>query len=216
LVYLHVLWIRPGVAMTVRNLTPLNSVCLCAANPKFLLSYCAAMVATTAMTAFTSSLKTVPAAKARKAPMPKAHGPPATGLLDFSEQGRCLSVFRRRVFEALLLVPPGNVTTYQMLGKHINCASPRAIGQALKHNPLAPRVPCHRVVAASLRLGGFHGHVDGPYLQKKVDLLLSEGVKFLQEDSRNDIERSLGNEGGKGVVYNSSLRVDPSCLYNFN
>jgi O-6-methylguanine DNA methyltransferase len=172
------------------------------------------MVAATAMTAFSSSLKAVPAAKARKASMPKAHKSPVAGLLDSSEQGRRLSVFRRRVFEALLLVPPGNVTTYQMLGKHINCASPRAIGQALKHNPLAPHVPCHRVVAASLHLGGFHGHVDGPYLQKKVDLLLSEGVKFLQEDSRDDI--SLGNGDDKGVVYNSLLRVDPSCLYNFN
>ncbi len=86
--------------------------------------------------------------------------------------------FRRRVYEALLAVPKGKVTTYGRLAEAIGCGSAQAVGQALRHNPFAPEVPCHRVIAADLTLGGFAGETDGEELERKRALLASEGVRF--------------------------------------
>jgi uncharacterized protein YcsI (UPF0317 family) len=51
----------------------------------------------------------------------------------------------------------------------------------MRHNPFAPIVPCHRVVASDLKLGGFSGNADpaSPELTRKVGLLESEGVEIL-------------------------------------
>ena len=86
--------------------------------------------------------------------------------------------FQRRVYEALLLVPAGNVTTYGILAKAIGCGSAQAVGQALRHNPFAPTVPCHRVIASDLTLGGFAGQTLGEELRRKERLLGEEGVPF--------------------------------------
>jgi methylated-DNA-[protein]-cysteine S-methyltransferase len=86
--------------------------------------------------------------------------------------------FQRRVYNALLDVPAGRVTTYGLLAQHIGCRAARAIGQALRRNPFAPRVPCHRVIASDLTLGGFSGHRQGPEVVRKRRLLAREGVLF--------------------------------------
>ena len=67
-----------------------------------------------------------------------------------------LTPFRKRVLLALCQVPPGSHTTYLALSNHLS-SSPRAVGNALRNNPFAPRVPCHRVVAADGGIGGFGG-----------------------------------------------------------
>ena len=84
--------------------------------------------------------------------------------------------FRRRVYEALLEVPRGRVTTYARLARRVGCRSAQAVGGALRENPFAPEVPCHRVVAADLSLGGFCGCRSGEPLRRKRALLESEGV----------------------------------------
>ncbi len=109
--------------------------------------------------------------------------------------------FQRRVYEALLEVPPGCVTTYGALAARIGCASPRAVGQALGENPFAPAVPCHRVIAASLRIGGFSHQTTGAALARKRRLLLAEGVAFdaagrLADPAR--MRRGPGDNGGAG------------------
>lgn len=85
--------------------------------------------------------------------------------------------FRRRVYEALLEVPRGYVTTYGLLARRIGCASARAVGGALRANPFAPEVPCHRVVASDLSLGGFCGCREGAEIARKSALLRGEGVR---------------------------------------
>ncbi|GLC49514.1 hypothetical protein PLESTB_000227500 [Pleodorina starrii] len=52
--------------------------------------------------------------------------------------------------------------------------------QALRRNPFAPVVPCHRVVAADLSLGGFSGAwgIADPKVQRKKRMLEEEGVEF--------------------------------------
>jgi methylated-DNA-[protein]-cysteine S-methyltransferase len=70
----------------------------------------------------------------------------------------------------------GKVTTYKILA-HILESSPRAVGQALKRNPYAPRVPCHRVIANNRCIGGYQGQwSQGSLIDKKRALLLSEGI----------------------------------------
>ncbi|KAL8737803.1 MAG: hypothetical protein Q9181_001337 [Wetmoreana brouardii] len=88
-----------------------------------------------------------------------------------------LSPFRQRVLLALCQVPSGHFTSYAALSAHLQ-SSARAVGNALRNNPFAPRVPCHRVVAADRSLGGFGGEwgKEGKFAGEKVRLLREEGV----------------------------------------
>ena len=94
--------------------------------------------------------------------------------------------FRRKVYEALLEVPRGRVTTYGALARHIGCASAQAVGGALRANPFAPDVPCHRVVAADLSIGGFCGCRTGTEIARKIALLGAEGVPLDAEGRLTD------------------------------
>jgi methylated-DNA-[protein]-cysteine S-methyltransferase len=100
------------------------------------------------------------------------------------------SSFARRVYAALCKVPRGKVITYAALGRRIGCRSPRAIGQALRANPFAPEVPCHRVIASNLSPGGFSGRTSGPALTKKLRLLAAEGVVF-KNGRLSDLKRAI-------------------------
>jgi len=104
--------------------------------------------------------------------------------------------FQRRVFAALLRVPRGRVTTYKCLAEALGCRSCRAVAQALKRNPYAPRIPCHRVIASDLTPGGFMGSKTAKALEKKLDLLAEEGV-FFTGGFLADIGRLTGKTSGK-------------------
>ncbi|CAK7239040.1 MAG: hypothetical protein STHCBS139747_000461 [Sporothrix thermara] len=107
--------------------------------------------------------------------------------------------FEKRVWSLLCQIPAGSVTTYAHMAKHLN-SSPRAVGNALRRNPFAPDVPCHRCVATGGGLGGFKGvgpprktttkkldkngrpivivGQEGITLTEKRTLLRKEGVRF--------------------------------------
>ena len=85
---------------------------------------------------------------------------------------------QHQVYLVLLSIPKGKVTTYKEIAHKINCNSAQAIGQALRRNPFAPEVPCHRVVRTDLTLGGFSGSTGNETVLRKMKLLQSEGVKF--------------------------------------
>ena len=107
------------------------------------------------------------------------------------------TAFQRLVYAALLEIPRGRVTTYKILADHLSAAGTgksvcggkhrlcRAVGQALRRNPFAPKVPCHRVIASDLTPGGFSaggetsskGGRSTP-IRRKLMLLAKEGVKF--------------------------------------
>ena len=89
-----------------------------------------------------------------------------------------VTAFQAKVYQALCEVPKGHVTTYGELAKRIGCRSAQAVGGALRNNPFAPDVPCHRVVAADLSIGGFQGETDGPQIERKRALLRAEGIAF--------------------------------------
>lgn len=89
-----------------------------------------------------------------------------------------ITPFQRMVYLALLNVPAGETITYGELAARIGCRSAQAVGQALKRNPFAPDVPCHRVVAADGSLGGYNGKRDGEHLELKRRLLEMEKRKL--------------------------------------
>jgi len=64
--------------------------------------------------------------------------------------------FHRRVYEAARAIPPGSTLSYGEIAARLGApGSARAVGQALGRNPFAIIVPCHRVLAAGGRTGGF-------------------------------------------------------------
>lgn len=87
----------------------------------------------------------------------------------------------QRVYALLVQIPAGKITSYATLAKVLN-TSPRAIGGALRNNPFAPEVPCHRVIAADGYVGGFKGDWEkapsGINQTMKLELLKGEGVEF--------------------------------------
>lgn len=67
-----------------------------------------------------------------------------------------LPTFHRRVYEAARTIPPGATRTYGELATSLGePGAARAVGQALGQNPFPIVVPCHRVVAANGKTGGF-------------------------------------------------------------
>lgn len=65
--------------------------------------------------------------------------------------------FQIKVWEALLTIPPGHVTTYSELAAAVgNPRAVRAVGTAVGRNPVSFLIPCHRAIAKSGGLGGYH------------------------------------------------------------
>ena len=66
--------------------------------------------------------------------------------------------FQRRVLLAAARVPAGQVVSYGEIARRIGQPrGSRAVGQALGQNPIPIVIPCHRVVAAGERIGGYGG-----------------------------------------------------------
>jgi methylated-DNA-[protein]-cysteine S-methyltransferase len=64
--------------------------------------------------------------------------------------------FARRVYEVARTIPPGGTMTYGDVAQRLGArGASRAVGQALGRNPFALVVPCHRVLAAGGKAGGF-------------------------------------------------------------
>jgi methylated-DNA-[protein]-cysteine S-methyltransferase len=80
--------------------------------------------------------------------------------------------FQRRVWAALSAIPYGATLTYGALARKLRSA-PRAVGGACGANPIPIMIPCHRVLGADRRLGGYSGE-GGP--TTKRHLLALEGV----------------------------------------
>jgi methylated-DNA-[protein]-cysteine S-methyltransferase len=67
--------------------------------------------------------------------------------------------FHRRVYERARRIPPGATLSYGEIAAGIGSpGAARAVGQALGQNPFPIVVPCHRVLAAGGKIGGFSAH----------------------------------------------------------
>ena len=76
-------------------------------------------------------------------------------------------------------IPKGRVTTYGLVAKKLNTKAYRAVGNACRRNPYAPRVPCHRVVRSDGTVGGFGGKTSGKNVKKKIQMLRKEHVGII-------------------------------------
>ena len=86
--------------------------------------------------------------------------------------------FRMAVWGQLLRIPYGQTVTYGELAERVESqtgrrTSARAVGGAVRHNPICVIVPCHRVVGSGGSLTGFAGGIE-----VKARLLAAEGVKM--------------------------------------
>ncbi|MDP1565617.1 MAG: methylated-DNA--[protein]-cysteine S-methyltransferase [Polaromonas sp.] len=82
--------------------------------------------------------------------------------------------FHQRVYAVARAIPPGRTLTYGELAAQLGePGAARAVGQALGRNPFAPVVPCHRVLAAGDKPGGFSASGG---IRTKLRLLIIEGA----------------------------------------
>lgn len=100
--------------------------------------------------------------------------------------------FQFKVYQVISQIPHGETRTYGWVARRVGKDKAyRAVGQALKKNPLPILIPCHRVTASD-SIGGFMGKKDlsHPELQLKKRLVLLEeeycspGFSFLIPSSR--------------------------------
>ncbi|WP_442874844.1 methylated-DNA--[protein]-cysteine S-methyltransferase [Amycolatopsis sp. NBC_00345] len=82
--------------------------------------------------------------------------------------------FNRRAYEVARAVSPGKTVTYGDIAHRLGMpGSAQAVGQAMGHNPFPIVVPCHRVLAAGGKDGGFSAHGG---VQTKRTMLVIEGA----------------------------------------
>jgi methylated-DNA-[protein]-cysteine S-methyltransferase len=85
-------------------------------------------------------------------------------------------VFYRRVYDVARTIPPGATLSYGEIAARLgDPGSARAVGQALGRNPFPIVVPCHRVLAAGGRTGGFSARGG---TKTKLTLLAIEGAQL--------------------------------------
>ncbi|AUX22865.1 methylated-DNA--protein-cysteine methyltransferase [Sorangium cellulosum] len=83
--------------------------------------------------------------------------------------------FHRRVYEVARAIPPGEMRSYGDVAARLGApGAARAVGQALGRNPFAILVPCHRVLAAGGKVGGFTANGG---VSTKLRLLALEGAR---------------------------------------
>ncbi|HZW70023.1 MAG TPA: methylated-DNA--[protein]-cysteine S-methyltransferase [Hanamia sp.] len=90
------------------------------------------------------------------------------------------SEFQLKVWEALLKIPVGKLTTYGKIAGDIKMPkASRAVGTAVGANPVAWLIPCHRVIQSSGIFGGYHWGT-----ARKAAIIGWEAAKINEGDSR--------------------------------
>ena len=96
----------------------------------------------------------------------------------------------RDVYDLLLKIPAGKVSTYGDLAKALgNPLASRQVGRILGRNPNPIKVPCHRVVMFDGKVGGYFYGSD-----RKKELLEKEGISFTDENVNNFMEIRIQND----------------------
>ncbi len=144
-----------------------------------------------------------------------------------TEAGKRVPPHHWAVYDLIQGIPAGKVSTYKDVCSALGSGSPRSVGGALRNNPFAPRIPCHRVIASSLFVGGFKGewssssssHSDGdaaakvggknwhrpfrgggmgPLQNEKLRMLVREGVCFGRDGQLSVSQDAVWKFGAAG------------------
>ena len=97
--------------------------------------------------------------------------------IDLDILGPEVTSFRQKVLDVLVSVPYGETISYKEIAELISkteggkFCSPRAVGGAVGHNPIALLIPCHRVIGSNGSLTGYAGGIE-----RKIKLLELEKV----------------------------------------
>ena len=87
-----------------------------------------------------------------------------------------LTPFARRVYKTVLSIPLGEARSYKWVAQKIGRPrATRAVGQILKHNPWPLIIPCHRVICADGKPGGYSSGI------KKKKALLDLEKQILKD-----------------------------------
>jgi methylated-DNA-[protein]-cysteine S-methyltransferase len=98
----------------------------------------------------------------------------ADDLVDVPLDLDALPPFRRKVLEVVHTIPAGETLSYGEVAVAVGSpGAARAVGQALGRNPFPIVIPCHRVLAAGGRIGGFTAEGG---VSVKAKMLAAEGV----------------------------------------
>jgi len=100
---------------------------------------------------------------------------------DLSDMPICIkgfTPFRRKATEAARRIPWGTTVSYAGLACMAGFPSAaRAVASVMRRNPFPLIVPCHRVICADGKIGGFAGKISGKQIEIKRMLLRREGVR---------------------------------------
>lgn len=103
-----------------------------------------------------------------------------------SNMKNAVTEFQSKCYKFISDIPPGYVMSYGDVALHLNTCA-RAVGTAMKRNPYAPSVPCHRIIKSDRTLGGFFGSLNETSEKRKRKLVEIEGVTF---DSDGRVSKS--------------------------
>jgi len=119
----------------------------------------------------------------------------STIALDMDE----VPAFHRRVYEAARNIPPGMTLSYGDVAARAGApGAARAVGQALGRNPFPIVVPCHRVLAAGGKIGGFSAQGG---IATKRRMLAIEGARLNGATPLFDGDGALGFDPGLAVQH---------------
>src|SRR5262249_6386062 len=107
--------------------------------------------------------------------------------------------FHRRVYEAARTIPPGMTLSYGDIAARVGApGAARAVGQALGRNPFPIVVPCHRVLAAGGKIGGFSAQGG---VTTKRRMLAIEGAQLNGTIPLLDADNALGFDPALAVAH---------------
>jgi methylated-DNA-[protein]-cysteine S-methyltransferase len=113
--------------------------------------------------------------------------------------------FHRRVYAAARAIPPGQTSSYGEIATCVGApGGARAVGQALGRNPFAIVVPCHRVLAAGGRTGGFSANGG---VATKLRMLSIEGARHADANAEFEGDGAFGFDPEAALEH--LRRVDP-------
>ncbi|KAI0059320.1 DNA binding methylated-DNA--cysteine S-methyltransferase [Artomyces pyxidatus] len=115
-----------------------------------------------------------------------------------TKAGKRVTAHQWAVYDLVRTIPAGQVATYKDVCAALGSGSPRSVGGALRNNPFAPYVPCHRIIASNLFIGGFFGEWTNLKNQPTA-------VDESQEVTENWHESFKGK--GSGVIQREKIRM---------
>jgi methylated-DNA-[protein]-cysteine S-methyltransferase len=113
------------------------------------------------------------------------------------------SNFQKEVYKTISLIPHGQTRTYGWVASRLgNRLASRAVGQALKKNPLPILIPCHRVQCCQ-SIGGFMGTAD----PTRLEVQLKRKLIALEEEYENPVFPFVAQEGGLSFFEQKSVAI---------